>query len=135
MNKERMQQLLIDSHYEHNNEIHFALFSQSNYSKEELDLAQQIIDNVTTEGIDIELLLLDFYYYYGLPYEPTIHYYKSIDLLMLLDEDKKHYTFLTRNQFDGQMALRKKELARLRWFEEQDTEDVSVLHNKSLDDF
>jgi hypothetical protein len=54
---------------------------------------------------------------------------------MLLDEQKKHYTFLTRNQFDGQMALRKKELARLQWFEEQDTEDLSVLHNKSLDDF
>jgi hypothetical protein len=135
MNKERMQQLLIDSHYEHSNEIHFTLFSQSNYSKEELEMAQQIIDSVTTEGIEIETLLLDFISYYGLPYRPTIHYYKSIDLLMLLDEDKNQYTFLTRSQFDGQMNLRRKELARLQWYEEQDTEDVSVLHNKSLDDF
>jgi len=135
MNKERMQQLLIDSHYEQSNEIHFTLFSQSNYSKEELEMAQQIINNVTTEGIEIETLLLDFISYYGLPYRPTIHYYKSIDLLMLLDEDKNQYTFLTRSQFDGQMNLRRKELARLQWFEEQDTEDVSVLHNKSLDDF
>ena len=98
-------------------------------------MAQQIIDNVTTEGIEIETLLLDFMSYYGLPYRPTIHYYKSIDLLMLLDEDKNQYTFLTRSQFDGQMNLRRKELARLQWFDEQDTEDVSVLHNKSLDDF
>ena len=54
---------------------------------------------------------------------------------MLLDEDKNQYTFLTRSEFDGQMNLRRKEIARLQWFEEQDTEDVSVLHNKSLDDF
>jgi len=135
MNKERMQKLLIDSHYEHDNEIHFALFSQSNYSKEELDLAQQIIDNVSTEGIDIEPLLLDFVTCYGIPYRPTIHYYKAIDLLMLIDDHKNQYTFVTKGQFEEKMALRKKELARLKWYEEQNTEDVSVLHNKSLDDF